>query len=158
MWTPNGRTKSVHNSELSTLVKLGVATGHIADHSYFQFNPGPLTLGQKTTVHTGEVSTVHTSETWYTGLYRENQTNSGSVFLCSIPMRQPYINKDVHQFIPNILLTAHAGVCIVDKKILNWCMPFVDVGLWHGIEPKIRCAESTSQNMSLDMWFMKWEK
>ncbi len=28
MWTPEGRTKSVHNSEVSTLVKLGVATGH----------------------------------------------------------------------------------------------------------------------------------
>ena len=32
MWTPKGRTKGVHNSEVSTLVKLGVATGHIADH------------------------------------------------------------------------------------------------------------------------------
>ena len=28
MWTPKGRTKSVHNSEVSTLVKLGVAAGH----------------------------------------------------------------------------------------------------------------------------------
>ncbi len=28
MWTPKGRTKSVHNSEVSTLVKLGVAMGH----------------------------------------------------------------------------------------------------------------------------------
>ncbi len=28
MWTPKGRTKSVHNSKVSTLVKLGVAMGH----------------------------------------------------------------------------------------------------------------------------------
>ena len=28
MWTAKGQTKSVHNSEVSTLVKLGVATGH----------------------------------------------------------------------------------------------------------------------------------
>ena len=28
MWTPKGRTKSVHNIEVSTLVKLGVAMGH----------------------------------------------------------------------------------------------------------------------------------
>ena len=27
MWTPKGRAKSVHNSEVSTLVKLGVAMG-----------------------------------------------------------------------------------------------------------------------------------
>ena len=25
MWTPEGRAKSIHNSEVSTLVKLGVA-------------------------------------------------------------------------------------------------------------------------------------
>ncbi len=28
IWTPKGRTKSVHNSEVSTLVKLDVAMGH----------------------------------------------------------------------------------------------------------------------------------
>ena len=28
IWTPAGRTKSVHNSEVSTLVKLGVAMDH----------------------------------------------------------------------------------------------------------------------------------
>ena len=28
MWTHEGRTKSVHNSKVSTLVKLGVAIGH----------------------------------------------------------------------------------------------------------------------------------
>ena len=28
MWTPEGWTKSVHNSEVSTLLKLGVAMGH----------------------------------------------------------------------------------------------------------------------------------
>ncbi len=28
MWTPKGRTKSVHNSEVSTLVKLDVPMGH----------------------------------------------------------------------------------------------------------------------------------
>ena len=28
MWTAEGRTKSVHNGEVSTLVKLGVATDH----------------------------------------------------------------------------------------------------------------------------------
>ncbi len=30
MWTAKGQTKSVHNSEVSTLVKLGVAMGHRA--------------------------------------------------------------------------------------------------------------------------------
>ncbi len=38
MWTPEGQTKSVHNSEVSTLVKLGVATGHI---SYILFVESP---------------------------------------------------------------------------------------------------------------------
>ena len=39
MWTPKGRAKSVHNSEVSTLVKLGVATGHIAHHRYLKSGP-----------------------------------------------------------------------------------------------------------------------
>ncbi len=33
MWTAKGQTKSVHNSEVSTLVKLGVVTGHKAHNS-----------------------------------------------------------------------------------------------------------------------------
>ena len=37
MWTPKGRTKSVYNHEVSTLVKLGVAMGHRL-HTMVPFN------------------------------------------------------------------------------------------------------------------------
>ena len=49
MWTAKGQTKSVHNSEVSTLVKLGVATGHRGHHS--------LSCTCGTRVHKGGVST-----------------------------------------------------------------------------------------------------
>ncbi len=41
MWTPKGRTKSVHNSEVSTLVKLGVATGHRLQEFISDFSSAP---------------------------------------------------------------------------------------------------------------------
>ena len=55
MWTPEGRTKSAHNSEVSTLVKLGVAT---IGNNYIGKTNGP---GKKCPwwwgVHKGGVST-----------------------------------------------------------------------------------------------------
>ena len=55
MWTAEGRTKSVHNSEVSTLVKLGLATGHTAHDvlSYWENQ-----TGREKSVHNGGVSTV----------------------------------------------------------------------------------------------------
>ena len=41
MWTPKGRTKNVHNSEVSTLVKLGVATGHRLHKFISDFSSAP---------------------------------------------------------------------------------------------------------------------
>ena len=105
MWTPKGWTKSVHNSEVSTLVKLGVAMGHrlhtmvpfLSSHKGLSCTCGKgvhrggvstkagcpqgevllrdenSTLGPKTTVQIGEVSTVHTSEPFLIGLYKENK-------------------------------------------------------------------------------------
>ncbi len=55
MWTANGQTKSVHNSEVSTLVKLGVATG---------YRGKPNRLGEKCPQCWG----VHSSSEVSTGL------------------------------------------------------------------------------------------
>ncbi len=67
MWTAKGRTKSVHNSEVSTLVKLAVARGHrahrrcplstLVKHDKQDYIGKTKRAGRKS-VHSGGVSTV----------------------------------------------------------------------------------------------------
>ena len=59
MWTPKGRAKIVHNSEVSTLVKLGVVWATDCTQWYHFFNriiQGKQT-GRAKSVHKGRVST-----------------------------------------------------------------------------------------------------
>ncbi len=63
MWTPEGRTKSVHNSEVSTLVKLGLAMGHRIHNILpldFSWHHG-LSCTCETSVHRNGVSTTQRS-------------------------------------------------------------------------------------------------
>ena len=59
MWTPKGPTKSVHNSEVSTLVKVGVAIGHRL-HTMVPFlsSHEGLSCKCRKSVHRGGVSTI----------------------------------------------------------------------------------------------------
>ncbi len=51
IWIPEGRTKSVHNSEMSTLVKLGVATGQRSHCPQgWSLHKGGVSTGQGSTV------------------------------------------------------------------------------------------------------------
>ena len=56
MWTSEGRTKSVHNSEVSTLVNLGVTTGQHKTPGkkcpqWWGVHKGEVSMGQGSTVH-----------------------------------------------------------------------------------------------------------